>query len=261
MATPREQLADLLRQARLSAGYGSHAAFAKHLHVSRSVVTKAESASHPSPTDGLLAAWAGATGVPLDKLTGLARQARSGIPDWFVPWLVPESSATLLRCWAPTVFPGLFQTESYARAILAVERHPQGNLAELVAARLERQQVIGRAYLVAVIDQHVLERQIGSAAIMSEQCGHLAMLGERQDVAVHVIPHGTNMGLWGAFDIATKDGTVTVRLSALEDVTSTAEHVIIKAMQAFDKLLGAALPIDPSLEMIRASEEKWKAQI
>jgi hypothetical protein len=157
--------------------------------------------------------------------------------------------------------PGLLQCESYARAVLAVERHPPAQLEELVSARLERQQVIGRAMVTAVMDEHVIHRLIGSPAIMSEQCGWLATLGERPDVAVHIVPEGTNLGLWGAFDVATKDGTVTVRLSALEDVTSTAEHLSIKAVQAFDKILGAALPIAGSLDLIKASEEQWKARI
>jgi transcriptional regulator with XRE-family HTH domain len=68
MATPREQLADLLRQARLDAGYGSHGALARKLNVSRPVITKAENATHPVPSDALLAAWAGVTGGPLEPL-------------------------------------------------------------------------------------------------------------------------------------------------------------------------------------------------
>src|SRR5947209_9296990 len=54
----------------------------------------------------------------------------------------------------------------------------------IVSARLERQSVIGRAYLTAVIDQHVLQRPVGTPAIM--------------------VLEGTNVGLWGAFDIAAR---------------------------------------------------------
>lgn len=65
MATPREQLAELLRQARLDAGFGSHGALARKLNVSRPVVTRAENPAHPVPSDAVLAAWAGATGAGL----------------------------------------------------------------------------------------------------------------------------------------------------------------------------------------------------
>jgi len=43
--TPREQLANILRQSRLDAGYESHGALAKRLNVSRPVVTRAENAA------------------------------------------------------------------------------------------------------------------------------------------------------------------------------------------------------------------------
>jgi hypothetical protein len=52
-----------------------------------------------------------------------------------------EAEATTLRFWGPLVVPGLLQTEGYARA------YEQS--ADVVAARLERQQVIGRARVTA----------------------------------------------------------------------------------------------------------------
>ena len=260
MATPREQLADLLRQARIDAGYGSHGALAKKINVSRPVVTRAENPAHPVPSDAVLAAWSGATGVPLDALTELAERAKSGTPDWFMPYLTAEAEAHTLRCWAPTVIPGLLQCEGYARSILAVEFSGE-RLGKLVTARLERQNVIGRAYLTAIIDQYVLERRVGSAAIMAEQCAHLAVIADSDDISLHVLPEDTNMGTWGAFDIATQDHTTTVCMTALEDVTSTATDLTIKAMRAFERMLGAAMPCHESLELIRTAEERWKAQI
>jgi transcriptional regulator with XRE-family HTH domain len=261
MATAREQLADMLRRARIEAGYGSHGALARKLNVSRPVVTKAENAAHPVPSDAILAAWAGATGAPLDTLTELAQRAKSGTPDWFMPYRQAESEAQTLRCWAPLVIPGLLQVESYARAVLSVESYAPTQLAELVAARLDRQSVFGRARLIAIIDHHVLNRLIGSPAIMAEQCAHLAATAERPEVAVHMIPEGTNMGLWGAFDLATKDGTTTVCLTTLEDITSAAPGMVDKALRAYEQLLGAAMPRAESLDLIRTAEERWKAQI
>ena len=48
------------------------------------------------------------------------------------------------------------------RAVLSVEPYTAEWLDELVSARLERQAVLGSAYLTAVIDQYVLHRLIGS---------------------------------------------------------------------------------------------------
>ena len=262
MPTPREQLANILRQARLDAGYESHGALAKKLNVSRPVVTRAENAAHPVPSDAVLAAWAGVTGVALDVLTDLAQRAKSGTPDWFMPYRQAEAEASILRCWSPLLVPGVLQTESYMRAVLSVEPYTAGQLDELVSARLERQAAIGHAYLIVIIDQHVLHRLIGSAPVMAEQCVHLAALAERPDISLHVLPEGTNMGLWGAFDIAARDSAVTVRLETVEDMTSTAPGLIGKVTVAFERMLGAALPRIESHELIlKVAEEQWKARI
>ena len=86
-------------------------------------------------------------------------------------------------------------------------------------------------------------------------------MAERPDIALHVIPDGTNVGLWGAFDIAARDSTVTVRLSALEDMTSTAPDLVGKMTMAFERILGAAMPRAESLVLIQAAEEQWKTQV
>jgi hypothetical protein len=178
-----------------------------------------------------------------------------------MPYRQAEAEASILRCWSPLLVPGVLQCESYMRAVLQVEPYTAERLGELVSARLERQSVIGRAYLTVIIDEHVLHRLIGSAAIMAEQCGHLAIMAGRPDIGLHVIPEGTNVGLWGAFDIATRDNAVTVRFSALEDMTSTAPDTVGKVTVAFERILGAALPRAESLTLIRTMEEQWKTRI
>jgi hypothetical protein len=91
--------------------------------------------------------------------------------------------------------------------------------------------------------------------------GHLADLAERPDIALHVIAEGVNVGLWGAFDIAARDSTVTVRLETIEDIPSTAPDLVGKVTVAFERILGAALPRANSLAIIRTAEERWKTQI
>jgi hypothetical protein len=260
--TPREQLADALRRSRIGAGFGAHGALAKRLNVSRPVVSKAENPSQPCPSDAILAEWAGATGVPLDHLTELAERARSGIPDWFVPWRSAESGATLLRYWQPWVVPGIAQTRAYMLALFADEGHDLAKAEELATARTERQQVIGRVPVTLIIGYHVLYRVVGSPAVMSEQCGHLATLADRSMVTLHVLPESvTTGGSGGGLDLATGDGTTTVNMTTtLEDVTTTAEHLVVKAQQMFDGLLGEAMPRTGSLSLIRSAEGQWKAQ-
>jgi hypothetical protein len=145
-----------------------------------------------------------------------------------MPYRAAEAQASILRCWSPLLVPGLLQTEDYMRAVLSVEDYSVEELNDLVSARTERQSIIGRAYLSAVIDHQVLNRMIGSAPVMAEQCAHLAIMAERPRIALHVVPEGANVGLWGAYDIAARDGTVTVRLETVEDMTSTAPGLMSK---------------------------------
>ena len=150
----------------------------------------------------------------------------------------------------------------YARAVLSAEPYTPAKLDELLAARLERQQVLERAYLVSILDAGVLARCIGSAAIMAEQCAHLITLAESSTIAVHVIPEGTNTGSWAALDIATRGSIATVCLTtALQDVTTSAPDQVDQAMQVYERILGAALPRADSLERVRQQEESWKQRI
>lgn len=255
--TPREQLADMLQRSRTEAGYGSQGALAKHMNVSRPVVSKAENPSEPVPSDPILAAWAGATGAPLEVLADLAQRARSGVPDWFVSWRQAEADAQILRYWSPVVVPGIVQTAGYMRALFADEGHLLDQVDDLVAARLERQSVIGRVPVTLIIAFHVLYRGVGSPVVMAEQCGHLADIAEQ--VAFHVLPDGVNMGVYGAFDIAAGE-TTTVRMSGIEDITSTERSMVSKATVAFERILGAALPRQKSLSLIRTAEGQWKSR-
>jgi hypothetical protein len=79
---------------------------------------------------------------------------------------------------------------------------------------------------------------------------------------LHVVPEGANVGLGGAFGIASKNSTSTVSLTtAIRDMTSTASDVIDDTLNLFDVILGASLPAVASLEFLRTQEETWKAQI
>ncbi len=261
MGTPREELAERLRHYRLAAGFTSHGAFAKRMHVSRSLVSKAESAAYPVPTDPVIAGWAEVTGAPEDEIAELVKRARAGSPEWFMPYESEEAKAHTLRCWSgPGVVPGLLQTEAYARAILSGQPYTPERLDELVRARMGRKDVIGRASLTAVIDHHVLHRLIGSPRIMAEQCAHLAVMAEHSRIALHVTPEGTTTGLFGELNLATRDNTTTICMTTMQDVTSTAPDMVAKAMETFDWILGAAMPRAESLDFIRAMEELWKTR-
>jgi hypothetical protein len=226
----------------------------------RPVVSRAESARYPPPSIEVITAWSKATRTGLDPLIDLMERCKSGKPDWFVPYAAAEAAATSLRLWGPLLVPGLVQTEDYARAVLELGSHTGARLEELLTTRMDRQRLIGRARITVVIDHMVLQRPLGSPQVMADQCGRLIGLAECKEVHVHVVPYGTSIGLYGAFDIATRDGSSTVNLTSLRDVSSTDATLGEEALGAFDDILAAALPRAASIDCIRIQRDKWKDQ-
>jgi hypothetical protein len=229
------------------------------MNVTRTVVTKAESPNQAVPSEEVLTSWADTTDADPDELAVVVERCRAGLPEWFVPYLAAEATATSHRFWGPLAVPGLLQTEGYARSLLAKKGHTGRRLDELVLARMERQRVIGRARITAVLDYAVLQRCLGSAAVMAEQCGHLVRLVEDSGIRVHIVPEGGDVGLGGAFGIASRDSMSTVSLTTTcRDVTSTAQDVVDEIMDAFDLILGSAIPLEESLDYIQAWQGHWK---
>jgi len=261
MATPREQLANLLRQARLDAGYESHAALAKRLSVSRPVVSKAENPSSPTPSDTVLAAWAGATGAGLDELTKLAQQARSGPPGWFAGWTDDiEACASVIRWFEPLLIPGLIQTKAYANAVLSWKPESASTEANL-KNRLARQSVLDRAELRTVILESVLYREVGDAATMGEQVEHLLSVGGRPTVTLQVLPDISPVAgaLGGAFAVASQGAAdiATYSESIVEGTVHTDPDLVARAVRLFDWLRAEALPWAQTQDLLRKAGERW----
>ncbi len=260
MATPREQLAEVLRKSRIDAGFESHGALARRLNVSRPVVTKAENPAHPVPSDAILAAWAGATGAGLDVLTDLAQRARSGPPGWFAKWADIEARASLIRWFEPLLVPGLIQTESYATAVLGWK--PDSGSAEAnLKTRLARQSVLDRAELRVVILGSVLNREVGDASVMCEQIEHLLTVGSRPSVMIQIVPDTPAVAgaLGGAFAIATEE---TADVAAYTDSivkggVYTDPDLIARAARVFDGLRADALPWTQTQDLLRKAGERW----
>lgn len=260
MATSRKQLADQLKDARIKAGFATQAALARELTLARPVISKAENHQYPPPTAAVVTAWAKVTRVAVDPLLDLIDRCKSGTPDWFMPYATAEAAATSLRFWGPLLVPGLLQTEAYATEVLSIEGNTGNRLDELVRARMDRQAILGRTRVVAVVDHTVLQRCLGSAELMAEQCDRLVKLAEDSVIRIHVVPPGSNIGLYGAFGIASRENHVTVNLTSIRDVTSTDAGLAEECLSAFDDILAAAMPRRNSVDYIRAQAEQWREQ-
>jgi transcriptional regulator with XRE-family HTH domain len=254
----------------VAAGFSSQEALAARLGYDRSVVAKAETGERPpSPevADAIEAELfpAGPSGF-VGRLAALARRADGPIPSWFESWLEAEREAHMLRLWSPVLVPGLLQTAGYARALFLATGLDEDAAQEHVSVRLDRQAILERPHpphVVAVLDQSVLDRLIGSPQVMADQLLHIAELSERPDVSVQVISAdtGANAGLSGAFDLASVDGgPEVVRMEAVEDVTVESRSLVRKTANIFVRVQADALPRAASRTLILEAAEQWKTR-
>jgi transcriptional regulator with XRE-family HTH domain len=163
--------------------------------------------------------------------------------------------------------PGLFQTKGYARAILSVHPDVTDDLVnERVAARLAGQAVLEQPYrrprVWAVLDEAVLRRRVGDAAVMHEQLGKMVEGSRRKQVGIQVIPGMEgHAGTLGAFIIAECHGHPSiVYLEDGADGRVTDDPAIVEQMMLrFRSLQLRALPVDASRDLIaRVDDEQWK---
>jgi transcriptional regulator with XRE-family HTH domain len=265
-ASPPAFLGDELRRARLAAGYSSQEALATTLGFDRSVIAKAETGERP-PTAEVLEAWCQACTLDPELFARLAQVARSAdgpVPSWFENWLEAERQAVTLRLWSPILVPGLLQVSEYARALFIAAGEDNERADKLVTARLERQSVLFRSdppHVVAVLDEAVLRRLVGTPEIMLDQLGHLLALSERPTISVEIVPAstGATAGLSGGFQLASSDGVPDVlNMSGVEDVTAENRSILRRATVVFDLVRGDALPRKASRALIEEAAEQWK---
>ncbi len=137
-----------------------------------------------------------------DRLTELAREQGSdgnwlkpgsagslGIAHELTDLMEFERTASGITDVAPLAVPGLLQSSGYARAVMT--EMPPHEVEARVAMRLGRRDVLTRRSdapnFRAIIDETVLQRSVGGAAVMSDQLHHLAAMAERPNVTVQVI--------------------------------------------------------------------------
>ena len=109
-----------------------------------------------------------------------------------------EHGADSVRTYENLLVPGLLQTATYARAIMAPGvTVRQVDVEQLIEVRLRRQQRLSGddpLHLTAVISQAVLSQEIGGPAVLKEQLEYLEKIMEDhpESVDLRVIPFTAN---------------------------------------------------------------------
>jgi transcriptional regulator with XRE-family HTH domain len=185
-------------------------------------------------------------------------------PDWFAEYAKYETSASDMRMFRLSIFPGLIQTPDYARALIAGAGFVK-DVEAAVAERVKRRDVLFREtppLVWIMLDETLLRRPIGGAAVMREQLRTLLDLIDLPHVTVQVVPRrtGFHLGLEGAFNVLrtpTKGNVAFVEAPGggrliLSD-TETREMEVRWA-----RLGASALPWDVSRNMIAKAMEQTR---
>ncbi|GLW98277.1 DUF5753 domain-containing protein [Microtetraspora sp. NBRC 16547] len=134
-----------------------------------------------------------------------------------------------------------------------------------VEARTARQQIIMREdeplTLWVVMDESVLLRGFGSAAVMRGQLGRLVTVSRQPNIRIQVLPldagHPVHTGSF--LHLKLPEFHDVVYLESLFDARFVEEEETVYGYEiAFDRLQAEALDVDASRELIRQTIERWK---
>lgn len=267
----RALLGDLLRVIRLEAGFRTQEDLATVLGMDRTGITRTETGERVLHVE-VLSEWltqCGVTGLARKAIEGLWKLAKATSEDtpvkiWFSGYLDAEGKAHTIRIWQPLIFHGLFQTEAYARAIFAAMGLSEDKIRDMVGLRTQRQAILARTEppnVVALFDESVLHRLIGSPEIMREQLEHLLRLSTTHVIQVVPSKIGANAGLGGAITLAAQTGAPEVLLAEamVEDQVTNDVPSVLQAAVTFDRVRADALSRTESRDALQEALERWNS--
>lgn len=198
---------------------------------------------------------------------------RDAVPPPYLSFVGLEDEAVAIRCFSPQGMPGLLQTEEFAHALVDASLTPDeiesgaqvwplrrpADAADRVDMRMIRQrEVLGRDVppeLIAVLDEAVLRREIGGAAVLRRQLLHLVGLGSSPHLTIRVLPFTAHLvNILSPFVILEfsdpHDTDVVFAESSFEQTVIDDPTGVGMYRHVFSTVEAASLPEDASLELI-----------
>ncbi|WP_188187507.1 helix-turn-helix domain-containing protein [Nonomuraea sp. SYSU D8015] len=262
-ASPAARFGADLRKYRLEAGL-SQTRLGKDAGYSKSRIGNVERGDE-APTREMIVKLEEVLGLDGELLQHWPAISGGAGPDWFRPWPPIERRAHSILTYAAMAFPGLVQTEDYARALFAGEPNTTPKQVEdALTARLERQTIFKRAkppgYL-AVLDEGLLYRPIGDGDVVRRQLDHVIKMVEQRLIAVQILPYDARCtaATTGPIVLALEDGVPIAGLleNALQGRVITDADEIARLIDRLDTIRRSALPQHLSVKLIKERVDKW----
>lgn len=233
--------------------------FADKLHYRQAQVSKVENGAVLA-SEAFAEAMDRVASTPGVYMRLRAKLSKQGHPEWFVPYITLEESASGITDYSCTFLMGLLQTPEYATAVIraAFPRETTEQIERRVELRIRRQVVIERdapPLLWVVIHEAVLRACVGGRSVMIGQLEHLIAQMKSPHVTVQVLPYKAGAApshlpftLLSLNDAPHAVYTETPTHGGQVDDTSS---VVATAVSMFDRLRMAALSEEESLTLIR----------
>ncbi|GIE98092.1 helix-turn-helix domain-containing protein [Paractinoplanes rishiriensis] len=273
----RRQLGAVLRRYREDAGM-TVSDVAGHLLCSATKISRIETAQrNPTLRDvrDLCDLYRISDAVVRQQLMTMAQESRqrawwqaAGLEPALETLIGLEGSATTIREFETSAFPGLIQTRPYADAMLA-NWHPAGSpqRERAVELRMRRQEILTgdqSPRLEIILDEAALRRLVGGPDVMREQLRHAIELSERAAITLRVVPFsaGAHQGMNSGFillDFSNPvESPILEFLPPVVYVEGLAGELYLDQIgdveryaRAFENLTAQALPTSETVKLIR----------
>ena len=183
------------------------------------------------------------------------------LPSGFDIFVGLEAETAGIRSYEISVVHGLLQTADYARAVIreTFPRYTAEQIDRLVDLRMARQ---GRLdddpplELWAILDEAVIRRTVGGAAVMRRQLTHLLAEAGRPGVTLQVLPfssgaHAAHGGPFSILEFPDRSDSEVVYVESVAGIIylEKDKEVRVRA-ESFDRLRAAALSPSASADLI-----------
>ncbi|MET7377635.1 helix-turn-helix transcriptional regulator [Streptomyces sp. NPDC005526] len=184
--------------------------------------------------------------------------------DYFAHVVELERLATRICEFAPTVVPGLLQTDAYARAV-TIAANPfktDAYVDEIVTARLERSRLLDEAtrpeYWVT-LHENVLRIPVDGPQAMAAQLDRIARLMRERTAVVTVLPYtaGAHAAMGGMLQLMEFEDAPPVAYTETSFSGTLVDDpaVVKRAQRAYDLLRVAVLSPEASLALVESAVE------
>ncbi|MET9729779.1 helix-turn-helix transcriptional regulator [Streptomyces sp. NPDC006458] len=201
-----------------------------------------------------------------DVLSSFLPQEAVAVANYFAEVRQLEQQAVMIQEYAMAYFPGILQTERYARTLLhaAVPPAAEEQRDQRLVTRLERAKILEdpvAPVVWALLDEALLRRPVARGDIMAEQIMHIVALAESGRIRAHVMPFAVGLHplLGGMLSLMWfEDQPPLAYTEGFREGTLIDSPSAVRVLQTrYALALSDAMPLEDSLALLRTTAKDY----